>query len=136
MGCGKVSVTKEQARFSVQKIDDIVETVIPYFNKNKLAEKKKKDFELWRKAVVIIHKNKGKYLSKWEKSDLLSVIKIKKSMVKYKNTSKQPKWIQMAKNLANYLPNLRLRLSNSCRAKSKSCSVKSGQSFGEKYSSE
>ena len=35
-GCGSVSVVANQARFCVQKIDDIVETVIPYFGKNKL----------------------------------------------------------------------------------------------------
>ena len=103
MGCGEVSVSKDQARFSVQKIDDIIDMVIPYFKKNSLADKKKKDFELWAKAVEIIKNNKGKYLAGWKKSDLLSLIEIQKSAVKYKNKPRQPKWIEMAQTLAKSL---------------------------------
>src|SRR3989338_7528032 len=62
-GCGDVSTTAGQARFSVQKIDDIYETIVPYFQKNTLMGAKKKDFQLWQKAVEIIYKNKGKYLA-------------------------------------------------------------------------
>src|SRR3989344_3973287 len=47
-GCGDIFVNHNQARFSVQKIDDIYEVVVPYFRKNVLAENKKKDFELWQ----------------------------------------------------------------------------------------
>ena len=39
MGCGEVSISKDQARFSVQKISDIAETVVPFFKKNCLADK-------------------------------------------------------------------------------------------------
>lgn len=99
-GCGKVSVDKGQARFSVQKIDDITCIIVPFFRKNQLADKKKKDFELWRKAVDIIYKNKGKYLTSWKKNDLLSLIEIQKSSVKYKSKPKQLKWIEMARALA------------------------------------
>ncbi|MDO8739978.1 MAG: LAGLIDADG family homing endonuclease [Candidatus Woesearchaeota archaeon] len=103
IGCGDVCITKEQARYSVQKIDDINNIVVPFFRKNKLADKKKRDFELWQKAVGIIYKNKGKYLAKWKKNDLLSLIEIQKSAVKYKNKPRQPKWIQMAQELAKTL---------------------------------
>ena len=103
IGCGEIHISKDQARFSVQKLDDISGTVIPFFKKNKLAERKKKDFELWQKAVDIIYKNKGKYIASWKKNDLLQLIEIQKSSIKYKNKPKQPKWIEMAQTLAKTL---------------------------------
>lgn len=100
MGCGEVSVSKDQARFSVQKISDISETVVPFFRKNVLADKKKKDFELWAKAVEIIHKNKGKALVEWKKNELNSLIEIQKSSIKYKSRPKEPKWLEMARTFS------------------------------------
>ena len=94
--CGKVTVSKDQARFSVQKIDDIVEVVIPFFRKNLLEGNKKKDFDLWSKGVNIIHTNKGKPLLSWKKSDLMQLIEIQKAGVKYKNKPRTPKWLEMA----------------------------------------
>lgn len=96
IGCGAVYVAKEQARYSVQKIDDINNIIVPFFQKNQLNGKKKKDFELWRKAADIIYKNKGKNILKWKKNDLLSLIEIQKSATKYKNRPKSHKWIEMA----------------------------------------
>ena len=98
--CGEVSISKDQARFSVQKISDIVEIVVPFFRKNLLADKKKKDFDLWTKAVEIIHKNKGKHLAEWKKNELNSLIEIHKSSAKYKNKPREPKWLEMAKTLS------------------------------------
>lgn len=100
IGCGQVHIAKEQARFSVQKIDDITGIVVPFFKKNSLADKKKKDFELWAKGTEIIHKNKGKHLSHWKKNDLHSLIEIQKSSSKYKNRSRKLKWLEMAQALA------------------------------------
>lgn len=100
MGCGEVSISKEQARFSVQKINDVAEIVVPYFKKNSLADKKKHDFSLWAKAVEIIQKNKGKPLVEWKKNELNSLMEIQKSSSKYKLRQKQPKWIDMAKTLS------------------------------------
>ncbi|MEI7425139.1 MAG: LAGLIDADG family homing endonuclease, partial [Candidatus Staskawiczbacteria bacterium] len=79
MGCGEITISKDQARFSVQKINDISEIVVPFFRKNPLADKKKKDFELWAKGVEVIKKNKGKYLATWKKNDLCTLIEIHKS---------------------------------------------------------
>src|SRR3989344_1088950 len=98
--CGEVCISKDQARYSVQKIDDINNKVVPFFRKNKLSGKKEKNFQLWRRASEIIYKNKGKYLTTWKKNDLLSLIEIQKSSVKYKNKPRQPKWIEMARSLA------------------------------------
>ena len=100
MECGEVCVIKDQARFSVQKISDIAEVVVPYFKKNVLADKKKKDFELWAKGVEVIQRNKGKYLSAWKKNDLCTLIEIHKSSAKYKNRPREPKWLEMAKTLS------------------------------------
>jgi hypothetical protein len=100
IGCGQINISKDQARFSVQKIGDITGTVVPFFRRNCLAEKKKKDFELWSKAVEIIQKNKGKYLASWKKNDINQLIEIQKSSAKYKNRPKQPKWLQMARALS------------------------------------
>jgi hypothetical protein len=98
--CGQVCVSKDQARFSVQNIGDISETVVPFFKKNCLANKKKKDFDLWAKAVEIIQKNKGKHLAEWKKNELNSLIEIHKSSAKYKNNPREPKWLEMAKTLS------------------------------------
>lgn len=100
IGCGQITLSRDQARFSVQKIGDITGAVVPFFRRNCLAEKKKKDFELWTKGVEIIQKNKGKYLSSWKKNELLSLIEIHKSSAKYKNRPRQPKWLEVAKMLS------------------------------------
>ena len=99
LGCGIISVVKNQARFSVQNMNDIQETVIPYFTKNPLKNAKKKDFELWKKAVHIIGRNKGVALSQWKKNDLLQVMEIHTSSAKYKQKPRTAKWLQMAKTL-------------------------------------
>ncbi len=100
IGCGTINIIKDQARFSVQDIDDIHNIVVPFFKKNKLlVEKKKKDFELWQRAVGIIYKNKGMYLAKWQKSDLHSLMEIHRSTAKYKQKPRRSKWIDMAKTL-------------------------------------
>ena len=98
--CGEISASRDQARFSVQKISDIAETVVPFFRKNLLADKKKKDFDLWTKAVDILHRNKGKNLSDWKKNEVNSLIEIHKSSAKYKNNPRTPKWLDMAKILS------------------------------------
>jgi len=103
IGCGKVHVTKNQARFSVQKINDIVDFVLPFIRKNNLSEKKKKDFQLWQKAVDIIYQNKGKYIIKWKRNDLMHLMEIHKLTSKYKNKPRQAKWIQMAKLMTETL---------------------------------
>lgn len=106
IGCGNVNILKNQARFSVQNIDHITEFIVPFFNKNKLSGNKKKDFDLWQKAVSIIQQNKGKYISKWKKSDLFSLIEIQKSASKHKSNPREPRWIKMAQTIAKNLSNL------------------------------
>lgn len=100
IGCGDVCITGGQARYSVQRIDALNNIVVPFFRKNQLADKKKKDFELWAKGAEIIQRNKGKYLASWKKNDLCTLIEIHKSSAKYKNKPRQPKWLDMAKALS------------------------------------
>ena len=99
-GCGKINIEKDQVRFSVQKIDDIAETVVPFFKKNKLLGKKKNDFELWAKGVEVIQRNKGKHLAEWKKNDICTLIEIHKSSAKYKTRPRTPKWLEMAKTIS------------------------------------
>ncbi len=99
IGCGSVSITRGQARFSVQNVNDISEVIVPFFRKNKLIDKKKKDFALWQKAVDIIYNNKGKHIVAWKKNDLLSLVQIHESVAKYKHKPRQAKWIGMAKSM-------------------------------------
>src|SRR3989344_271297 len=100
LSCGNIHLVKNQARFSVQNINEIENSVIPFFRKNKLSGNKKKDFELWQKAVEIVYRNKGVYISKWKKQDLVSLMHIHKSIGKYKNNSRKPKWIEIAEILS------------------------------------
>lgn len=97
--CGETCISGSQARFSVQKIDDISKTIVPFFRKNALSHNKKKDFELWIKGVDVIYKNKGKPLSGWAKHDICTLIEIHKSSAKYKTNPRQSKWLQMAQAL-------------------------------------
>lgn len=101
--CGKINISKDQARFSVQKVDDIKEKIIPYFKKNQLSGKKKSDFNLWQKAVEIIYNNKGKSFLAWKRNEFLQLLEIHKSAVKYKEKPRQSKWIEDANNLAKTL---------------------------------
>lgn len=104
VSCGKIYFTNNQARFSVQKIDDIAKFIIPFFIKNSLAGNKRKDFELWKRAVEIIHSNKGRQIAKWEKSDLFTLIEINKTAAKYKRKTKKEKWLDMANAIARSIP--------------------------------
>jgi len=100
MDCGEITISKDQARFSVQKIDDVAGVIVPFFKKNCLAKNKKKDFELWAKGVEVIFRNKGKFLTDWKKNDLCTLIEIHKSSAKYKLRARAPKWLEMAKTLS------------------------------------
>jgi len=105
LNCGSINFARgDQVRYSVQKIDSLYNVIIPFFKKHPLSGKKKKDFELWAEAVEIIYRNKGKFISKWNKEDFLHIIEIQKSMQKYK--AKRPqgfKWISIAESIVETL---------------------------------
>ena len=103
LGCGRIHLIKNQGRYSVQNVSELKDIIIPYFNTNRLTDKKKKDFDLWSKAVAIISKNKGKKFSVWEKKDFQSLIDIHKSSIKFKDKPKDSKWIEEAESLVKSL---------------------------------
>lgn len=100
LACGKIYLIKNQARFCVQDINEIFESIIPYLQKNTLR-KKKNEFGLWQKAAHIILENKGKKLLDWKKSDLNALIQIHKSIAQYKQKPRKSKWLETAKNFTN-----------------------------------
>ncbi len=99
LDCGNVTATNGQARFSVQNIDDISGVIVPHFKKHVLAGQKKKDFDVWHKAVEIVWRNKGKKTAAWEKSDLSSLVELHKLSLKHKGSTRTGKWTEMAKTL-------------------------------------
>lgn len=99
--CGTVTISKNQARLAVQKIDDLTEYIIPYFKRNLLSGNKKKDFNLWQKAAIIIFENKGKKMLEWKKSDLHNLLQIHTTLATYKQKPRKSKWMDEAKLFAN-----------------------------------
>jgi len=98
--CGEITISKDQARLSVQKINDIAQIIVPFFRKKPLKDNKKKDFEMWAKAVEILLKNKGKAMADWKKNELHSLIEIQKVCAKYKERPKKSKWLEIAHMMA------------------------------------
>jgi hypothetical protein len=104
---GRLNFLKiNQIRYSVQKIDDLYYKIVPYFKKNQLFGKKKKDFQLWAEAIEILFQNKGKKIKKWPKQDFLKIIEIQKKADQYKIKKIQgEKWLAEAELIAQSLPN-------------------------------
>lgn len=101
--CGRVHLGQGQARYSVQNIDELKNTIIPYFQGHRLVERKNKDFELWSKAVGIIFKNKRKILSAWKKEDFKTLLEIQKSIIRFKDKPKRVRWLSIAEDLVKTL---------------------------------
>lgn len=49
---GKVNA-RDQVKFCCRKVSDIVGIIVPNFNKYPLRAKKKSDFEIWKRAVLL-----------------------------------------------------------------------------------
>jgi hypothetical protein len=104
LNCGQISFSGSQLNYSVQKVDDLINKVIPFFENHHLKNKKKINFELWSEAVRIIHKNKGKLLFLWAKEDFQNLINIQKKMLKYKTKKiNSLKWLPVAESLIETL---------------------------------
>ena len=109
LGCGKISVSKrDQARYSVNKITDLSNKIVPFIERHRLHGKKRFDFELWKEAVLIFRNNqriglnrkkgeKGFHKTNWNHRDLQRLIEIHKEMANYKSkSSKEWKWLLRA----------------------------------------
>jgi hypothetical protein len=97
--CGSVSGPDKKGlvRFAVHKVSDIADKMIPFFEQYKLHAFKKDDFELWKQAVGIFHKNFLKKLRQdlWEEKDLDVLMGIKKQMEVYKGGNRHNwKWLR------------------------------------------
>ena len=97
--CGRISFSRENARYSVNKIEDLMHIIIPFFRKNRLYAKKRFDFELWSRAVEIIFNKtriqrgakKGKRgfeAIKWNNEEWEELMDIRRKMRQFK--SKRP----------------------------------------------
>lgn len=106
--CGRIgNPTKTGAvRFSVYHMDDLVEKVIPFFERYPLRAKKFHDFELWKEAVHLLYKNRGAKTNisstgnargsrnrLWNQKDLVRLKKIQLAMRQYKNAGREWKWL-------------------------------------------
>lgn len=104
IGCGKVgNVSKRgHVRYSVQGTKEIVEKVIPFFEKYPLHAKKKRDFRLWKEAALIFSRNqregvnsskKGFKKVPWDEEDLERLKEMHKEMGLYKGGNRKWKWL-------------------------------------------
>lgn len=53
-GC-KVPNAKPQAGFTVNKVADLHNVIVPHFETYPLRAKKRRDFEIWKRAIAILH---------------------------------------------------------------------------------
>jgi len=59
LGCGTISLTaKGSARYQVAALTDLETIIVPFFDRYPLRARKKHDFALWKRAVLILAKNK------------------------------------------------------------------------------
>lgn len=64
-GVGTISLTKRKPPihdcccFQVHRVNDLVKVVIPHFEKYPLLAKKRRDFEVWKKAVLLCYEVKN-----------------------------------------------------------------------------
>jgi hypothetical protein len=109
LNCGKVGNPDKRGavRYSVNDINDLLNKIVPFFEKYSLHTKKRFDFQLWKEAVEIFKRNqrlslnrkkgeKGFCKTNWNPSDLKRLKELRGEMQKYKNNSKKWKWLQKA----------------------------------------
>ena len=100
--CGHITVSKNQARYCVDRIGDLRENIVPFFVRHPLYGKKRRDFLLWTEALDILYQNmqlpirKGKQgfaKKQWELSDIQRLLGIKQKMERYKAKGPTWKWL-------------------------------------------
>lgn len=69
--------------YYVNKLEDLITIVIPHFERYPLKSKKKKDFEIWKRAVMLSYK-KPRRLSPKQKMKFENLCKQLKQNRKYK----------------------------------------------------
>lgn len=105
LGCGHISINRsEAARYAVNRLDDLVNKIVPFFERYPLHGKKRFDYELWREAVqifkrsqqaTIIGKGERRFRKKmWTSADQQRLKEIYEEMKNYKSKrSAEWKWL-------------------------------------------
>lgn len=105
LGVGRISISKNGgARYAVNKINELQDVIVPFFEKYSLRAKKRFDFALWKKALIILEKNQQKKIIRKEKqggflktqlsaSDIDELHRIHEQMKAYKSAGKEWKWL-------------------------------------------
>lgn len=106
LNCGKISISKRGAvRYSVNNVDELVDKIVPFFDKYSLHAKKKYDFNLWQEALVILERNRQLKIQRpsnqvgfskvqWSTKDLNRLKQIRLEMKPYKSGNKPWKWLK------------------------------------------
>jgi hypothetical protein len=58
--CGHICVSGGMVQYRVDRIEDLMHKVVPFFTQNPLYGKKREDFSLWTEAVDILYENRVK----------------------------------------------------------------------------
>ena len=99
--CGSVTANNRRAaRYRVSSLDDLHEKIIPFFIDHPMLGKKRKDFELWKRAIEILLSRKVKKKEQnvivgkrgfqtipWLSSEIAELNAIHESMRKFKSIS-------------------------------------------------
>ena len=101
LNCGTITIDKRgMARYSVSNTNDLFNKVVPFFERYRLHAKKRYDFELWREAVNIFHRNQNgggirkSQKNSWRKEDVKMLIKLQEKMKAYKGGNRHNwKWM-------------------------------------------
>ena len=103
---GTIIKSKKSANFTVDRIDDLVNIIIPHFNKYPLQSAKSIDFELWCKCVEVIKSKEHLTLKGIEK-----ISKFKSALNKglpehlkkiFPGTMERPKFVVSTEPLSPY----------------------------------
>jgi hypothetical protein len=88
-GCGYIrrDYADKTVKFEIRDHKDLVEKVIPHFEKFPLLSKKQKDFELFRQVCEIIHK--GQHLSKEGFTEIINLAYTMNGSGKRKRTKEE-----------------------------------------------
>ena len=92
--CGTIRPSKKDRmiKYEVRSFKDLSQKIIPHFDKYQLAGEKKKDYEVFKKAIKIISKEKH-----LEKSGLIKITRLALEM------TKNPRRIKYLKNIITLL---------------------------------
>jgi hypothetical protein len=107
LGCGNLTKPNKRGmvRYAVNRISDLSDKIVPFFEKYQLRAKKKFDFELWKEAVKIFKRNqrlivnrkpgeRGFYKTNWNPKDLNRLKIIHNEMKRYKSGGREWKWLK------------------------------------------